>query len=181
MSRSGYTEDDGSDNQWRYIMWRGTVASATRGKRGQKLLRDLLAALDAMPEKRLVARKFEAAGDFCALGVLGAQRGIDIKQFDSSEEDDYGDYDERIGAAFDIADPLAREIMWRNDECVTDSKWLKVEVCGPLRPHHWRDQRWTEIRVDDPTSPERRWQQMRAWVAKRVNPESTTRPTTPAP
>ena len=41
MSRSGYT--DGFE-MWSVIRWRGAVASAIRGQRGQRLLRDLLAA-----------------------------------------------------------------------------------------------------------------------------------------
>ena len=48
MSRSGYSDD--AEN---VAMWRGQVANATRGRRGQKLLRDMVAALDAMPDKRL--------------------------------------------------------------------------------------------------------------------------------
>ena len=48
MSRSGYSDD--IDDNWAHIMWRGRVASSIRGKRGQAMLRELLAALDAMPE-----------------------------------------------------------------------------------------------------------------------------------
>lgn len=48
MSRSGYSND--GEN---IAMWRGQVASAIRGKRGQAFLRELVEALDAMPEKRL--------------------------------------------------------------------------------------------------------------------------------
>lgn len=57
MSRSGYTEDcDG----WDLIRWRGAVASAIRGKRGQAFLREALAALDAMPEKQLISHDLVA-------------------------------------------------------------------------------------------------------------------------
>jgi hypothetical protein len=59
MSRSGYTDD--VEYSWRSIMWRGRVVSAIRGKRGQALLRDLLAALDAMPDKRLYPNNFATA------------------------------------------------------------------------------------------------------------------------
>lgn len=53
MSRSGYSEDWDGEN-WTFIRWRGAVKSALRGKRGQAFLREALAALDAMPEKRLI-------------------------------------------------------------------------------------------------------------------------------
>lgn len=54
MSRSGYTSE--CEN---FAMWRGRVASATRGKRGQSFFRALLAALDAMPEKSLITHALE--------------------------------------------------------------------------------------------------------------------------
>ena len=54
MSRSGYSEDcDG----WALVRWRGAVKSAIRGQRGQAFLRELLAALDAIPDKRLIAEE----------------------------------------------------------------------------------------------------------------------------
>jgi hypothetical protein len=54
MSRSGYIDDYDDDNG-AVAMYRGQVASAMRGRRGQAFLRDLLSALDEMPEKRLIA------------------------------------------------------------------------------------------------------------------------------
>ena len=107
MSRSGYSEDI---DQWALICWRGQVASAIRGKRGQKLLRDLLAALDAMPEKRLISGELmDAEGEVCALGCLGKARGIDMSTVDPDEAD-------QVSKAFDIAPQLAREIVYENDE-----------------------------------------------------------------
>ena len=63
MSRSGYTDYDDSDfANWNHIRWRGQVASATRGKRGQQFFRDLIAALDAMPTKVLITDDLYRAG-----------------------------------------------------------------------------------------------------------------------
>lgn len=106
VSRSGYTDD--IDN-WQLIMWRGRVASAIRGKRGQALLREMLEAMDALPEKRLVASALEAEGQFCALGTVGQKRGVDMSELDP---EDY----ETVAAKFGIATPLAQEIFWENDE-----------------------------------------------------------------
>ena len=62
MSRSGYSEDcDGRE----LIMWRGAVAAAIRGKRGQRALRELVVALDAMPAKRLITDALEIDGEYC--------------------------------------------------------------------------------------------------------------------
>ena len=137
MSRSGYSDcdDDGS-----LAMWRGQVASATRGKRGQKMFRDLLAALDAMPEKALIAGELEADGEVCALGALARYRGVDMDKIDASEPDE-------VAHAFDIAHQLAAEVAYMNDE-------------------HF-DYHWTgNERVD--FTPEERWAGMRAWVVKQI-------------
>lgn len=168
MSRSGYVDDMDVDDALAHGRWRAQVASATRGKRGQKLLRDLLSALDAMPEKRLVAYELEISsaaddkraqswvklfddpaaadryrkhivekrpaeykeGDVCALGALGRVRGLDMTNLDPDEY-------EGVAAAFDVASPLAREIVFMNDE----------------GPHE---------------TPEQRWQRMRKWVAAQI-------------
>ena len=133
MSRAGYTED-GEDN-WGLICWRGQVASAIRGKRGQAFLRDLVAALDAMPEKALIAEELEDGdGNVCSLGAVGRLRGVDMRRIDPY------DYDE-VAGAFDIAEPLAREIEYENDEGT------------------WQWQKET---------PEQRWKRMRAWAASKI-------------
>lgn len=107
MSRSGYVYD--MDN-WKMIKWRGRVASAIRGKRGQTLLRDLLAALDAMPVKRLVPDELQnAEGEVCALGAAGKLRGIDVSTLNPEDP-------ESVAQAFDIATCLALEIAFLNDE-----------------------------------------------------------------
>ena len=78
MTRSGYSDDyDG----WQLIKGRGMVASATRGKRGQQFFKDLVAALDALPEKVLIADDLQNdEGDVCALGAVGLKRGINNEE-----------------------------------------------------------------------------------------------------
>lgn len=107
MSRSGYSDD--IDDQWGWIRWRGTVASAIRGKRGQAFLTEMLAAMDALPEKKLVAWQLEAEGQVCAIGSVGRQRGVDMTKLDPE------DYD-TVAGTFGVATPLAQEIVWMNDE-----------------------------------------------------------------
>lgn len=126
MSRSGYNdyEDDGDGSQWRQIMWRGTVASAVRGKRGQAFLREMVDALDAMPEKRLVHHVLEGECGVCAIGSVGVRRGLDMTALDP---DDPGP----IADAFGIAPPLVREIEWKNDQCggrdeTPEARWKRM-------------------------------------------------------
>jgi len=112
MSRSGYSEDyDGTE--WDLIRWRGAVTSAIRGRRGQAFLRELLAALDALPEKRLVPNVFEQEGEVCALGAVARARGVNLSDIDP--EGEFG-CQRIIGARLDIASALAAEIMYENDE-----------------------------------------------------------------
>lgn len=107
MSRHGYSDYyDGPQ----LAMWRGVIASATRGKRGQSFFRALVAALDAMPEKRLVAGELQTReGAVCALGCLGKARGVDIGSVDTEDWD-------ALGELFDIAPQLAQEVMFINDD-----------------------------------------------------------------
>lgn len=105
-------------------MWRGQVASATRGRRGQRLFRDMKTALEAMPVRELeVGKLVSSTGCGCALGVLGEHRGLDMS---STDEGDPWD----VGLVFDIARQLAAEIVFMNDEAfcgATDGeRWLKM-------------------------------------------------------
>jgi hypothetical protein len=129
MSRAGYSDD--LDN-WALIRWRGQVASATRGKRGQQFLRDLLTALDTLPEKRLIRNELQDnKGEVCALGALGKSRNMDMGTIDPGEPED-------VASAFNIAEQLAREVVYVNDE------WGYNET------------------------PEQRYKRMREWVSAQI-------------
>jgi hypothetical protein len=169
MSRSGYVDD--CDDNLAMGRWRGAVQSALRGSRGQALLRDLAAAMDAMEDKRLYRGSFATAdGEFCALGALGAARGVKV--------DDLGDEEdccepEMVGQRFGIAPAMAAEIMYLNDEWLVDEyEWRDVVICGPMPPHHFppyghkRHERCVRVRRKD--VPERRWKLMREWVQKQL-------------
>ncbi len=128
MSRSGYS--DCCDDNWALICWRGAVNSAIKGKRGQAFLRELIAALDALPEKKLIAHELEEAGEFCALGAVGKCRGMDIKNIDPEDP-------QSVAKAFGIAPALAREIVFMNDE--------SHHYCPEPPENRWRRMRaWAE-------------------------------------
>jgi hypothetical protein len=146
MSRSGY-DDDGCEN-WTRIKWRGQVASAIRGKRGQAFLMEMLDALEAMPEKRLIANSLQRevpafippnlakANQVCALGAVGLRRGINLETLGP---DDYN----AIAKEFGIARQLVQEIEYENDE---NSNW------------------------NGQFTPEQRWQYMHDWAMKMLRP-----------
>ena len=165
MSRHGYTDD--MDDPLAHGRWRAQVLSALRGKRGQALLRELAEALDAMPDKRLYPGSFATAeGEFCTLGVLGEKRGTKM--------DDLGDEDwcdtALVGERFGIANAMAAEIMYLNDEYMVDTwKLVSIEICGPVRPWYpdWGNHTKT-VQVHNDNHPQERWQRMRYWVRENL-------------
>jgi hypothetical protein len=114
--RSGYSYDY---NLKDLGLWHGCVLSAIRGRRGQRLLRELLAALDALPVKRLIAGEFvDGDGDVCVLGAGGRRLGIrDIGEIDPAAH-------EMLGKRFDVSACLIAELEFVNDE----DTWLKIET-----------------------------------------------------
>lgn len=138
MSRSGYVDD--LDDPLALGRWRSAVRSALQGKRGQAFLREMLAALDALPEKRLIKGDLEAEAtglpfaqhsDVCALGSVGRARGTDMRPLDPYEG-------EQIASAFGIAHAMACEIAYINDD------------------FGWRE------------TPELRFERVREWVAGQI-------------
>jgi hypothetical protein len=110
MSRSGYSDD--AEN---VAMWRGAVARASRGKRGQAFLLEMWRAMQALPEPKLVANNLQTAdGAVCAIGSVGKARGVDMSKLPTEEDDD--EAHRHIAKAFNIPHALACEIMFMNDE-----------------------------------------------------------------
>ena len=122
MSRSHYHDDLDTLDLGR---WRGQVASATRGKRGQRFFTDLLEALDAMPVKRLITHELLQDGEVCAIGSLGVHRKIDMSELDPDEPDD-------VAHVFGIASCLAQEIVYYNDEYfdrdTPEQRWVRMRA-----------------------------------------------------
>lgn len=154
MGRSGYSE---GIEEWDLIRWRGAVKSAIRGKRGQAFLREMLDALDAMPEKRLISGSLiRRPGDdpdyanqpcgVCAIGALGVARGIEeqVRAIPQDWDDDGGYVDNDVLAeVFGVARALACEVQFINDE-----------AC--YRPE----------------TDEQRWQRVRDWVESEIETEA---------
>jgi hypothetical protein len=135
MSRSGYSEDLDS---WDLIRWRGQVTSAIRGKRGQQFFRDLVMALDAMPEKVLIAKELENDEGVCALGSLGKARGIDISVIDPENP-------QQVSEMFNIAQCLAQETVYINDE---RGGWNESPQHRWERVRRWAENQLSQHRVE---------------------------------
>lgn len=141
MSRSGYTDHYDYDLS---NLYRANVDRAIAGRRGQKFLRELIAALDALPEKKLIAESFAAGEGVCALGAVARERGVTNKLPDPELYDEW-EIGERAAAVLGIARCMACEIMWEND--------------GDFR---------TELETE-----EQRWSRVRNWAVQHLNTERT--------
>ena len=122
MSRSGYSEDC---EQWDLIRWRGAVAAAIRGKRGQAFLLEMWKAMIALPEPKLIANSLvEQDGQVCALGSVARARGLDLSNIDPENGDG-------MGTIFGIPDALAKEIMFMNDDWskeTPEARWSRMKT-----------------------------------------------------
>lgn len=135
MTRSGYVNDWDYD-RWATICWRGAVARAIKGKRGQAFLQEMLEAMATLPEKKLIDHDLQREGSVCAIGAVGKARGIDMASIDPEDR-------ETVAKVFGIAPALAAEITFMNDEArpYTETpeerfaqmrKWIESELSdGP--------------------------------------------------
>ena len=123
MSRSGYADEDSED--YPVVFWRQAVQRAIDGKRGQAFLREMIEALDAMPEKRLISGYLEYNGNVCALGAVCRKRGLNLKGWEAFEAPN-------LARSFNIANALVREIMYMNDEAfwnvTPEQRWEKMRA-----------------------------------------------------
>src|ERR1700719_82003 len=109
MGRSGYVDEWDGDTPNASELWRANVDRMLKGAKGQKFLRELLAALDALPVKRLIAEDLERDGEVCTIGAVGKYRRIDMSKLDPEEP-------EQIADAFGIKPMLVQEIEYINDD-----------------------------------------------------------------
>ena len=122
------------------------LAAGISSNRGQVLLRDLLAALDAMQNKKLIAGDYVLPdGKCCALGALGLARGIDPEDMISLEDSDH-----RAAKLFGASISLIMEIERVNDQD------LELDL---------------RYRTNDEVQ-ERRWARTREWVASKITAEA---------
>jgi hypothetical protein len=121
MSRSGYSDD--YDDHRQLAMWRGAVASAVRGKRGQAFLKEMLAALESRTDRKLISHELENDGAVCAIGAVGIARGVDMANIDPEDH-------EEVAVQFGISHALACEIMFMNDESTC---WYRNEETPEAR------------------------------------------------
>lgn len=130
MSRSGYTDDCEH-----LELYRATVNRALRGERGQAFLREMAAAMDAMPEKVLIAGELmNEHGEVCAIGAVCKSRGLDVRYLDYTDN-------EKVAETIGISYSMTAEIAYLNDEWTTESpderwermrKWVGEQIINKI-------------------------------------------------
>jgi hypothetical protein len=72
--RISYSDEEGFAGQ--FNLWQANCARSVAGRRGQNALRELEAALLALPAPRLIMKKLDDGVDCCAIGALVRQKRI---------------------------------------------------------------------------------------------------------
>ena len=103
--------------------WSAKVPTLIRSPKGQSLLRELAAALDAIPERRLIDEMLiDEEGGCCAIGALCRARGIDTAGMD---DDGIECVAERLGVPLS----LAYEVIEQNDDrydATPEDRWRRM-------------------------------------------------------
>ena len=149
MSRVEYNDGDNPS----VYLWDSYVRRSTNSPRGQATLKEMEAALLALPQKRLIDNYLCRKGDVCILGAVALERRIKggesretaIAKLESIDDDldlEEGSAPEyardRLGMAFS----LAWSAMEQNDEFYEGK------------------------------TPEQRYEGVLAWVRERIKPEA---------
>jgi hypothetical protein len=170
--RIGYSEDEEFGGQ--FELWQANCRRSLKGKKGQAALRELEAALLAMPDKRLIAGKLQDAdGEVCSLGALAKYKGHALLA-DECEEGEYDEYDlsgemEEFGVELGMLRLVAWKVVEKNDVAFDGMEWFNCE--GPYRWEFERPQ------MRDFISPEMRYEKMLAWIRKQLTqPPSPSSP-----
>lgn len=131
MSRYDCDGDgDGPDYNNAWELHRQAGLNAIKGRRGQAILRELEAALVALPEKKLLRGNLAKAGGVCAIGALALKRKIDAgeardaalawmeDQVDPETDSEmYGEQTEFFAKKhLGVVRALAHKIAFQNDE-----------------------------------------------------------------
>ncbi len=98
------------------------------------MLRELLDALDAMPDKRLIEGDLVTEdGECCTIGALLLHKKV-------SNPRHYHEWNEGIAAQLDVATCLVQEIEWENDEA----------ACQELPEKRWtRMRKWVAAQIKE--------------------------------
>lgn len=113
MSRLSYNEMSSVEE----VRWQRNSAMTLKSKRGQQMLRDLEAALLALPQKRLLGDTFyePESGEVCALAAYARHKGCDVEKLQRLELDSGEEQADWVAWMYDQARTLTWNIIDLND------------------------------------------------------------------
>lgn len=173
--RIGYSDEE--DYPGQFELWQANCLRSLQGKKGQTALRELEAALLALPEKRLIAEKLEDSdGQVCALGALAKHKGHSIPAIETEDEwwDESGHAEEmeEFGVSLGMPRLVAWKVVAKNDIEI-DGHY--VNLPGPYR---WFQEQ-QNLRAYVPVTPEIRYQKMLAWVQRQIQAAASSEASAP--
>jgi hypothetical protein len=124
MSRITYCDDEDFQNQ--AYLWEANQERSIKGRKGQAALRELEAALLALPEKRLIANELEnSKGEVCAVGALAKFKGKENPMVGDSfgdegltlNEDEIERVTVRFATELGVPSMVAVAVVHENDDC----------------------------------------------------------------
>lgn len=163
-----FYEGEESDEPGAQGRWQGQLMSQIRGKKGQAFLRELLASLEAIPDKRLTEGAIAKDGCVCALGAVALKRrtdagesrdavladlasiNVDVDDIDHDGGDTVTGWAERELATPEL---LAIQIPWVND----DGGRRYIGYDAEQRKHNYAE-----------ITPEERWARMVRWTKRNL-------------
>lgn len=161
--RLNWSDDEEVPGQ--FALWQANCQRSMRGKLGQRELRELEAALLALPEKRLIHGSLtDEDGGVCAIACYAKHKGIDVSKFDP----EYGS--DEVGIAGGMPRLVAWKVVALNDIEIDDYFVTAEGPTMPLWPHeraHYRNQ---GVRQRMTYTPEERYLKVLSWVQEALKP-----------
>lgn len=166
MSRISYSEEE--DYPGQFGLWNGNVVRSIKSRQGQASLRELEAALLALPDKRLIAGLLrDKDGEVCGLGALALYKGHELVADEPKDNDEYDEIDlsyemEEFGVSLGMPRLVAWKIVAKND--IDFAGQDLITLAGPYRWPSERPTMWADI------TPEQRYERMLRWVQRQLTP-----------
>lgn len=154
--RINYTDEEERPGQ--FALWDANCRRSMRGRSGQRELRELEAALLALPEKRLIRGSLtDDEGGVCAIACYAKHKGLDLSKFDPEDESD------EVGIAGGMPRLVAWAIVALNDVTL-DTIWEVAH--GPIQLGHGHYK--GGIPLIREMTPEERYERVLVWVRARL-------------
>lgn len=160
--RLNYCDEEERPGQ--FALFNANCRRSLRGKAGQEALRELEAALLALPEKRLIHGRLrdDKTGEVCAVGAYARHKGYDLSTFDDEDETD------EVGDHAGMPRLVAWQVVALNDYTL-DTVWEVAD--GPL--NRFEAHCKGGIPFIREVTPEERYEKVLAWVRNHLSPRGT--------